>query len=335
MNKISTIIPAYNRADLIGDTLNSILAQSVPPHEIIVIDDGSTDGTADVVASFGDLVRLCQQKNLGAGAARNLGFKHSTGDVIHFMDSDDLSSPNTYEVQLKALNNSSADFVYGPWVKSRIEGMKLECQKVVVQQRAVPSSPEMYKWVLRGWITVFQPCMLTRGLMERVGPYRTDLKPSEDTELLFRIAKSGARFVHTPETLVVYRVHPEGQISAGNSQPQREDWIRCHQAIQQQITSSEHLDWYTRFCHNLRKINAVNGGGVDQFEWTKRLNKSIPSYFFGVEKMTRRFKRIAAKLRRNKFGDNYTTPFQPAPMTESQIKLINKMGYQILDTFEK
>ena len=325
---ISVIIPAYNRADLIEETIESVLAQSVSPHQVIVVDDGSTDGTPDVVARFGHSVKLIRQKNQGAGAARNLGFQNSTGDVVHFMDSDDLSSPNTYEVQLDALNRTGADFAYGPWVKTRFEQRKVSFQKVVVQQRAVPTSLAMYKWLLRGWVTVFQPCLLSRRLIERIGPYRTDLKPTEDSEFLFRIAKAGANFVHTPETLLLYRVHPESQISTGNDCARRQDWVRYLAAVNQHLAGNGKLDPRTAVTFGFRIIDAIRGEGVERLEEAKRLSRTISRPLFSLEAITRPARRLIACVRRMKFGDNYMSALGPAPMTDGQLQLVKQMGFQ-------
>lgn len=93
MAKISVVIPTYNRSDLIGDTLRAVLAQTVPPDEVIVVDDGSTDGTADVVASFGGPVRCVVIPNSGDMVARNVGVRAAQGKLVAFCDSDDLWSP--------------------------------------------------------------------------------------------------------------------------------------------------------------------------------------------------------------------------------------------------
>ncbi len=328
LEKISVIIPAYNRAELIGETIESILAQTVSPYEIIVVDDGSTDGTPDVVKNFGSSVKLFRQANQGAGAARNHGFQQSIGDVIHFMDSDDLSSPNTYEVQLNALNRGKADFVYGPWVKTKFEDRKLSFQKVVIQQRPVPNSPEMYKWLLRGWVTVFQPCLLTRKIVEKVGPYRTDLKPSEDSELLFRIAKSGAKFAHTPETLLIYRVHPEGQISTANTLRQREDWVRYLFAINEHLGPEYNLDPRTSLSFGYRKLNAISAEGVGEMEAAKQLASTISDIHRVSEWVTRPFRRAISRMNRIRFQDNYMPAFCAAPITNHQLQLVHLMGFE-------
>ena len=145
VSEISVIIPAYNRASLIGETLRSLLNQTMPAKEIIVVDDGSQDGTAEkTLEAFenwkletgklkkddgkpfsGDsnsndqnpTLKILRQQNSGPGSARNRGLAESTGEFIHFFDSDDIAAPNKHEVQLHALFEFGADIAYGPWVK--------------------------------------------------------------------------------------------------------------------------------------------------------------------------------------------------------------------------
>jgi len=139
---ISVIIPAYNRVELIGETLRSLLNQTIPAKEIIVVDDGSTDGTAETVLEMLKLgeaeelkisegkpwpeFKVIRQENAGPGAARNRGLKEATGEFIHFFDSDDIAAPNKHEVQLRALLETGADIAYGPWVKGRFEPVKAQ-----------------------------------------------------------------------------------------------------------------------------------------------------------------------------------------------------------------
>lgn len=146
---ISVIIPAYNRADLIGQTLASLVKQTLPADEIIVVDDGSTDSTVEAVEREFEVfrrqysanppsairhqslphLRLIRQENAGPGAARNRGLAEAKGEFIHFFDSDDLAAPNKHEEQASALREG-ADIAFGPWVKGRVvehraEGIEL------------------------------------------------------------------------------------------------------------------------------------------------------------------------------------------------------------------
>jgi glycosyltransferase involved in cell wall biosynthesis len=91
--RFSVVMPSYNRADLIGESLDSILAQDLPPDEVIVVDDGSTDGTPDVVARYGNRVRLIRVENGGDLVARNIGLRAATNPLVAFCDSDDLWEP--------------------------------------------------------------------------------------------------------------------------------------------------------------------------------------------------------------------------------------------------
>ncbi|GAB2860572.1 glycosyltransferase [Pseudoduganella ginsengisoli] len=102
--RISLIIPAYNRASLIGATLDAALAQTAPFHEIIVVNDGSTDDTAAVVAAYGDRVRYLEFANRGVQATRNSGVAAATGDYITLCDSDDLLEPAFVETMQAWLN---------------------------------------------------------------------------------------------------------------------------------------------------------------------------------------------------------------------------------------
>lgn len=112
--RVSAIVPVYNRANLIGETLRSILAQSLPPHEVIVVDDGSTDDTAHVIAGFGSTVRTVHLENSGAPAARNLGARLADGNWLWFCDSDDLWRPEYLErVRDVAMSPLHPEFVFG------------------------------------------------------------------------------------------------------------------------------------------------------------------------------------------------------------------------------
>jgi len=98
---VSVVIPTYNRADWLPETVASVLSQTVVPDEIIIVDDGSTDHTEDLCSSFPHPVRYVRQENAGVGAARNRGMEEASGEFIGLVDSDDVWEPSKLEVQLE------------------------------------------------------------------------------------------------------------------------------------------------------------------------------------------------------------------------------------------
>lgn len=113
---VSVIIPTYNRAHLIAEALKSVKAQSYGAIQIIVVDDGSKDGTAEIIAQFED-VEYYYQENKGQGAARNLGLKYAKGEYIASLDSDDFWHKDFLKVAVSALENYRADFVFLNWTE--------------------------------------------------------------------------------------------------------------------------------------------------------------------------------------------------------------------------
>jgi glycosyltransferase involved in cell wall biosynthesis len=110
----STIIPVYNRAELIRRTLDSVLAQDLPDQEVIVVDDGSADDTLKTLASYGDRIRVLRQKNSGPAVARNLGIQNAAGEYAAILDSDDLWFPWTLATYAEAIRrHDSPAFVAG------------------------------------------------------------------------------------------------------------------------------------------------------------------------------------------------------------------------------
>lgn len=237
MVTVSVIIPNYTRAAVVGETIENMLRQSLPPHEVIVVDDGSTDDSVSVIRSFGDRVILLQQSNQGPGAARNAGLKIATGEFIQFMDSDDLASLNKLEAQIKALSRYQADIVYGPWVKVWMQDHRVRLENVVLQQYPLPSSRHPLHWFLTSWSMVFQQCLIRRSVLEKVGGYREDMKLYEDGELFVRLLLSGAILIHEAQSLTLYRLDDHAKLTASGQQQQHkiQDTALFHQLLIQQL----------------------------------------------------------------------------------------------------
>jgi glycosyltransferase involved in cell wall biosynthesis len=111
--KISVVIPCYNAAAYVGEAVRSVLMQTLPPHEVIVIDDGSTDASATVLSEFGSSVTLVRQTNQGVAAAVNHGVSKARGEAVAFLDADDLWMADKLERQVAVLTpEPSLDAVF-------------------------------------------------------------------------------------------------------------------------------------------------------------------------------------------------------------------------------
>jgi glycosyltransferase involved in cell wall biosynthesis len=204
---VSILIPAYNSEAWIGETIQSAVAQTWPRKEIIVVDDGSKDGTAEVAQRFASKeVKVVTVPNQGAAAARNHAYSLSQGEYIQWLDADDLLSPDKVERQLAALRDSDTPrtLLSCPWAHFDYR---------IQRARFVPTSLwadlTPVEWLLRKMsenLHMQTATWLThRELCEAAGPWNTAMLTDDDGEFYCRVllAASGTRFV--PEARVYYR----------------------------------------------------------------------------------------------------------------------------------
>jgi GT2 family glycosyltransferase len=204
---VSVIIPAFNVAAWIGETIQSVLRQSYRPIEVIVVDDGSTDDTALVAGKFGNALTYLRQPNAGVGAARNTGFKASRGDLIAFVDADDLWLPGKLEEQV-ALLKSKPEF---GWVYTDAFIVDHTAGKVldrVGRTHSLPDGDIAGSLLLNNFIACPTP-LIRRSLLARVGGFdeRRSLTVAADWLMWLRLAvDSPAGCVRT--VLASVRSHP-------------------------------------------------------------------------------------------------------------------------------
>jgi glycosyltransferase involved in cell wall biosynthesis len=207
---VSCIIPVYNGAAFIRDAVQSILAQTGTDTEIIVVDDGSTDDTPAVVATFGETVRYLHQTNRGPAAARNAGIACARGDWIAFLDADDLWLPGKLPSQLRRF------------------GERPELQVVFGGMRNVPL-PGTDEAVFRPeqWPAIpFSPCTMLarRGVFDQVGLFDPNLRRGEDTEWFVRMMMRGVTYEVLPDLVLERRIH--GANLSAEQLPSPQDVVR-------------------------------------------------------------------------------------------------------------
>lgn len=208
--KISVIIPHWNRVDLLPATLECFLQQTLKPYEIIVVDDHSTQDISELKAAFEPkgVKFFINEGGKGPGAARNYGFQKSTGEFIKWFDSDDLLTINSLEVQYKALAESDKPFVCSPYVHVNfLEDGTWRQVDPILQYQNIPFGTTIRENMVHGLFIHISGMMFKRSLIEKVGPWRTDIYSYEDWDLLWRIGALVDRPAHTNGCCFLYRFH--------------------------------------------------------------------------------------------------------------------------------
>jgi len=333
---LSVIIPNYNRETLVGDTISNLLAQTLAPHEIIVVDDGSTDKSVEVIRSFGAQIKLIQQANEGPGAARNAGLRIATGEFIQFQDSDDLYSLNKLEAQATLLEQTGADIAFSPWAKLEINNRKATLENHVLQQQMPPAKWSLPCWWLRGWSTVFQSLLFRRSFLEKTGFYRTDLMLGEDGELFFRALTSSPRVAFTAAPLTLYRLHDVNKLTQneGASQFRRAvDWACCLQCvIERSENSGLKMDWMTRsiFLAGIRKhlryLQAAPDAPDGLVDFLSKFAAQLPGGWLAAVGW---WSRLAERARLQAHGSRWMPAYQAGAATENQLRLIRELGFHL------
>ena len=211
---VSVIIPIYNCARYLPEAIDSVLAQTYRAFEIIVVDDGSTDNTQEVLAPYGDQIRVIRQANAGRGAARNAGILAARGDYIAFLDADDLWLPQKLEKQMALFGSRpEADWVYSDYrpfgqVSARV-GSRLQ-----MLESQPPPEGAILRRVLADWSITWTGTVLVRAeCFGEIGLFDTSLPVAQDGDMWLRIA-SRFQAACANEVLALYRRHDSQAMSA-------------------------------------------------------------------------------------------------------------------------
>ena len=218
---VSLIMPTYNRADMIDQTITSILRQTFPDFELIIIDDGSTDVTLGKVLKFTDTrirYELIEHgEDFGIGAL-NYGMERARGKYLSFVSSDNIYFSNYLKVLLEGLDDSEVDFIYGNFLNFQMEDSMIE-----EFSRPIHLDGQLELHHLAIGYTVGICFLYTRTLFDKVKPYRPG--PHSDYDLVVRMAIAGAKFLRLDSLLGINVVH-SGQLSETSRKMDDEKEIR-------------------------------------------------------------------------------------------------------------
>lgn len=192
---VSVIIPAYNPGHFLEEAVASIHAQNHQPLEIVLVDDGSTDGVATELAARDETIVYLRQPNRGAAAARNAGLRVARGEVIAFLDADDLWTAGKLARQLEALRTDlQCDLVAG-----QVRHFHDDCLSEAARTRLVlpPDGPSELP----------SSIVLRRALIDRVGLFNEELSVGEGIDWIHRARSLGTRVTMLAEVVMLRRIH--------------------------------------------------------------------------------------------------------------------------------
>jgi glycosyltransferase involved in cell wall biosynthesis len=206
MPKVSVIIPTYQRAHLVSQAIESVLAQTYSDYEIIVVNNGSTDNTTEVLSQFGNKIRVIHiQENKGSSFARNLGMNASNGRYLAFLDDDDLWLPNKLEKQIPYLDShSNIGLIYSNVFFFDEKGLETQS---FAQKLNIHTFEQSWSMFIRFPIP-FVTAVMRRECLNEVGGFDQTTLPCDDYDLCMRIVeKYPVYFLN--EVLAYYRLSPD------------------------------------------------------------------------------------------------------------------------------
>lgn len=213
---VSIVTPCYNAAPFVAATIESVKAQTYPEVEHIVVDDGSTDQSWDVIQRHARRVtQLRLERNRGGSHARNRGAERARGEFLMFLDADDLIAPDTIEALVAAVRERPGHIAFCGWKRLQlVDGGWIASPPEVVPP--APGSDPLREWLLGSWIP---PCAILwrRTDYEKTGGWDETLAVNQDGDLILRALVQGARLVHTARGEGYYRSHSGARLTVSDN----------------------------------------------------------------------------------------------------------------------
>ena len=204
---LTVVIPVYNGENFLRETLESVLRQSYPAAEVIVVNDGSTDRTSSIAHGFGGQVRVLDRENAGVSASRNAGVAEASTDWVALMDHDDLWEREHLANLARAIaRNPESDVCYSggrELVPDPVTGVFHPGEVM-----PFPTNEELPRMLMERCAFIPSATALRRSTVLAAGGFDSRYVNLQDWELWLRLFHRGAKFIHTPEPTLLYRIHP-------------------------------------------------------------------------------------------------------------------------------
>lgn len=210
---ITVIIPTYNRVDFIEECINSVLTQTYSNLELLIIDDGSTDNTKNIVENIIETsrdprIKYIYQENKGVAEARNTGIKNANGNLVAFLDSDDYWTKEKLEKQIKLIKTNDSDLVHtGFYIKDLNTITKSNLIKHNFDKRG------LHFQLLKGNFICTSSILIKKECLDKVGFFDKTFSPCEDYDMWLRLSEKKYIFDYIEENLLYYREYSSDNIS--------------------------------------------------------------------------------------------------------------------------
>lgn len=296
---VSIIIPCHNAECFVAETIQSSLGQSYANCEIIVIDDGSTDRSYEIIGGFGDRIQHLKSINKGGSSARNLGLQKAKGSFIQFLDSDDLMAPDKIEKQLANIESHQNWISTCPYVDFEDSISEVHAS---IDRSPLTDSHDPFDWIIErisshsSKASVAHSFLTPRELIGRAGPWNENLKINQDGEFFTRVLLQAEEIRFEANTQVYYRRHQNPSVSKVRSSDrvissieacksiayhviQKKDNAEIRQALRQMYLGVIHT-YYPQFAQEIKEaetaifelgFESLGTFGGSHFQWLSKM----------------------------------------------------------------
>lgn len=264
--KITVLMAAYNAEAYLKECMDSVLGQTYGDYEFLIIDDGSTDRTIDIIASYkDDRIRLIRnEKNLSQVTSLNIGLDYAKGEYIARIDADDVAFPRRLEKQSEFLRKYTDIALIGSWAQAIDERSKA----IVISRLPVRREEIIATVLFGGFIAIHSSFMFRKKTIFDIGKYNEAFSFCEDYKLIIDLLLNRCMVNNIPEVLAKYRVHND-RISVRDSRPQAERYLTAVRQFTQNFIEGI-ADTDRRLLSNF----LINAGSMRRAYWEEDLNKT-------------------------------------------------------------
>ncbi|MBW4360367.1 glycosyltransferase family 2 protein [Flavobacterium taihuense] len=242
---VSIIIPAYNSKAFIEETIESALQQTYNNIEIILVNDGSTDGIEELFGGFQRQGVLCFTiENSGASNARNFGFLKSQGAFIQYLDADDLLHPHKIAKQIESMRKNNATICFSKWVmfENHIEDSQMFKFSKVNYLNPKNGKELLFSFGMENWFVPPISWLTSRNLIEKAGLWNVEISNNDDGEFFFRVLYNAEKVICIDEVYSYYRVLETNSLSKLNSTTKINSAYTSYRLIEELLLNNYHKE---------------------------------------------------------------------------------------------